>query len=297
VWVPAHYVWTPCGCVFVEGYWDYTLRDRGLLFAPVRLDFRVCFRPRWFYRPSFVVYDNCLYGALFIRPGFSCYYFGDYFDVAYRRAGFVSWVDFRMGRGGFDPLFTYYRWQNRGDRRWEVDLRGLYVARFNGTAPRPPRTFVQQTTLIQNLAVTKNVTHVTNVTVVAPLSQVNRSVVKLQPVPKEKQLEAHQHAQLLREASRQRSQVEVQVLAKNPAPLKATDAPHVAKMDLPRPPTVVHPPTTGRTPPPLPIKPEFKPLPVPNKPVVKPATGASKVEKHHAPPSKPASHEEKGEKK
>src|SRR5262249_23704527 len=26
VWIPAHYVWTPCGYVFVEGYWDYILR-------------------------------------------------------------------------------------------------------------------------------------------------------------------------------------------------------------------------------------------------------------------------------
>src|SRR5205085_714188 len=35
VWIPAHYSWTPCGYVFVEGYWDLDLQRRGLLFAPV----------------------------------------------------------------------------------------------------------------------------------------------------------------------------------------------------------------------------------------------------------------------
>src|SRR5262245_33508853 len=35
VWVPDRYEWTPTGCVFVEGYWDYPLSGRGLLFTPV----------------------------------------------------------------------------------------------------------------------------------------------------------------------------------------------------------------------------------------------------------------------
>src|SRR5581483_9567918 len=137
------YVWTPCGCVFVEGYWDYALRQRGLLFAPVRIDLRVCLRPRWCYRPCYVVADDCLYGALFVRRGCSCYFFGDYFDAGCRRLGYVSWIDVRIGRAGYDPLFSYYRCQFRNDRHWEVELRGLYVARFNGTVPRPPRTLVQ----------------------------------------------------------------------------------------------------------------------------------------------------------
>src|SRR5262249_3875557 len=42
VWIPGHYVWTPAGYVFIDGYWDYTLEDRGLLFAPVYFD-----QPLW----------------------------------------------------------------------------------------------------------------------------------------------------------------------------------------------------------------------------------------------------------
>ena len=37
VWVPARYIWTPGGCVFVVGYWVHPLERCGLLFAPVRL--------------------------------------------------------------------------------------------------------------------------------------------------------------------------------------------------------------------------------------------------------------------
>ncbi len=69
VWIPAHYVWTPAGYLFVEGYWDYPLRERGLLFAPVSIDFGLASRPHWSYRPRYVVNDDCLLTALFVNPG------------------------------------------------------------------------------------------------------------------------------------------------------------------------------------------------------------------------------------
>lgn len=34
-WVPSHYVWVPRGYVFVDGYWDYSIDRRSVLFAPV----------------------------------------------------------------------------------------------------------------------------------------------------------------------------------------------------------------------------------------------------------------------
>src|SRR5205823_4325651 len=66
VWIPAHYVWTPIGCIFVEGYWDAPLDERGLLFAPVRFDLRVWGRRP--YVPQYVVPTDFLIGALFIAP-------------------------------------------------------------------------------------------------------------------------------------------------------------------------------------------------------------------------------------
>src|SRR6266852_4478422 len=37
-WVPSRFVWATVGYVFVDGYWDRPLLDRGLLFAPVRFE-------------------------------------------------------------------------------------------------------------------------------------------------------------------------------------------------------------------------------------------------------------------
>jgi hypothetical protein len=163
VWVPAHYVWTPCGCVFVAGYWDYPLRDRGLLFAPVCFERRVWLEPHYVYTPTCVVYDDCLMGALFVRPSCGHYYFGDYFEPRYRGLGFTAWVDFRIGRSCADPLFSFYACNHAADPVWERDLRGLYAGRFRGDIAPPPRTLVQQNTVIQNITVRKNVTNITNV--------------------------------------------------------------------------------------------------------------------------------------
>ena len=44
-WVPAHYVYAPRGYVFVDGYWDYSIGRRGVLFAPVYFDAGVYAQP------------------------------------------------------------------------------------------------------------------------------------------------------------------------------------------------------------------------------------------------------------
>ncbi|MBY0523160.1 MAG: hypothetical protein K2R98_07160 [Gemmataceae bacterium] len=310
VWVPAHYVWSPCGYVFVDGYWDYTLRERGLLFAPVCIDVAVYRRPGFVYCPTYVVHDECLVGALFVRPGFRCYYFGDYYEPVHRRCGYVAWCDVRVGCG--DPLFSYYRWNNRNDTRWEVSLRATYVGRYNGEVARPPRTLVQQNTVVKNITINNNTTvnnvnvnnttvnnvnNVKNVTMIGSLNQVDKNVVKLQPVAPERRQEERKAAQQLVQASKQRGQTETQLLAKGPPPSKPTDAPRVAKLDLPKQPTVN--PQTAKAPPPHPthtetkpapnlVKPELKPTPNPVHPDLKPVASPVKPElKPSANPVKP----------
>ena len=267
VWVPAHYVWTPGGCVFVEGYWDYTLRSRGLLFAPVYLDPGLV-RANWLYRPRHVVYTDFLFSALFVRAGYGSYYFGDYFDPRYDRLGYVSWFDYRFGGRGYDPLYSYYRWENRNDRRWDRDLRDLYVARRAGEAPRPPQTFAQQTTLIQNINnKTVTVNNIKNVTVLAPMNQVDRTVVKLQPVSPERLATERKHAQQLRQATIVRQKTEVQVAAQGP-PRRPNDAPRSAKLEVTKHPAAAAKPSGKAAPsPPPPVKPEVRPA---GKPQAKP---------------------------
>src|SRR5207302_2601832 len=63
VYTPATYVWTPVGYVFVEGYWDYPLETRGVLFAPAYISPAVYVQRDFVYRPSYVIYDTALFGC------------------------------------------------------------------------------------------------------------------------------------------------------------------------------------------------------------------------------------------
>ena len=135
----------------------------------------------WTYTPSYVVQPDFLLGALFVRRGTRHYYFGDYFEPRYARSGFVPWVDYRVARNVPDANFAYYGHAFHGNPGWAKGLRQLYVARANGTVPRPPRTLVQQNQVIRKLTVNKtrnvavhknvNITHFQNVSALAPLSR------------------------------------------------------------------------------------------------------------------------------
>jgi hypothetical protein len=279
VWIPAHYVWTPGGYIFVEGHWDYDLRDRGLLFAPVLFERGLWSRPGWYYRPSYAVYSDFLLGALFTRLAWNSYYFGDYYDSRYSslRYPFMPWVDFRYGRGGgfSDPLFSYYRWQYRDNPRWGQDLSGLYLARREGRAERPPRIMTQQTTVqnITNVTNINNVTNIAKIPPVAPLSRVatatgSNAFVKVQPVPKAQITEAQKSAAALRDVGKQRVKLEAQA-----APRGGTgpEAPRPHQLNLPK--AAVQTPGAGKAkaPPPLPTipKPQGAPAAKPG-PITKP---------------------------
>ncbi len=172
VWVAAHYCPTPSGYVFVDGYWDYDLAGRGLLFAPVFFNRPLWTQPNWSFQPSYCVPAESLLSCLFVRPAHYHYYFGDYYGPAYRRRGFQPW--FSYGRRFHEPLFSYYQWSHRDNPRWLSGLRDTYKARLGGTLPRPPRTLVQQNTLIRNSRTTVvNNTTINSLRIVRPLTQVN----------------------------------------------------------------------------------------------------------------------------
>jgi WXXGXW repeat (2 copies) len=223
VYVPAHYSWTPCGYVFVDGYWDYPLRQRGIIFAPVYFGVGIYARPMYVYRPSFVIYDEAIFGALFIRPGFSAYYFGDYFEARYTRFGYRSWIDIRIG-GGYDPLYGYYRHAYASNPTWSITIGNLYAGRYRGDIPRPPRTLVQQNVVVNNITnnttVINNVNNVKNVTMVAPLSKVDKTAVTaLKPVTAAEQKQAVQLTKEVKQASIQRVKLETQAAVSQPKPV------------------------------------------------------------------------------
>jgi hypothetical protein len=134
IWTPCQYVWTPGGYAYIDGYWDYPLYNRGLLFAPVYFDQPYWQTAGWYYRPWYTVGFRGLLASLFVHPYWSSYYFGDYYDPHYRNLGFYPWYSY--GYRYYDPIFSYYYWRHHDDAHWYNNLRDTYVGRRNGTLAR-----------------------------------------------------------------------------------------------------------------------------------------------------------------
>jgi len=146
-WVPAHYVWAPRGYVFVDGYWDYSVGRRGVLFAPVYFAAGVYTRPRFHYSPVTVIDMAVFSNHLFVRPGYSHYYFGDYYAANYHDAGFYASFSFNSDRQGYDPIHAHERWDHRQDPEWDRHVAADFQNRRDHEDARPPRTLTAQVKL------------------------------------------------------------------------------------------------------------------------------------------------------
>ena len=260
VWVPAHFIWTPSGCLFVDGYWDHPFDERGFLFAPVFFN-----RGLWGggpYVPSFVIQPDFLIGPLFVRLANRHFYFGDYFDPLYDRRGFVAWPDYHPTPRAFDPAFAYYRSAHLGDAKWEPALRSLYSGRRGGEIPRPPRTLTAQSEALRTLKTNRTeeamihkdigLTHLQNATVLTPLSRINTVRVtnltgigggkvvpgrelKTLAVTKEEHDREIKSVTQMRGVSVQRRESENKMLHEGNIPVKHTDPPRSVKLDATKP--------------------------------------------------------------
>ena len=140
VWMPAHYVWSPHGYIFVDGYWDYSLDRRGVCFAPVRFVGDYYAQPGYYYRPSIVISLGVFTDHLFLRPRCRHYYFGDYYDPYYRNSGFYASYSYYSGGYGYDPIYAHQRWLHRNDNRWERRRAENFRYYRDNRDERPPRT-------------------------------------------------------------------------------------------------------------------------------------------------------------
>jgi hypothetical protein len=140
VWVPAHLRWTPYGYIYINGYWDLAVADRGIIYAPVVIDPDVV-TVGFVYTPCYVVHHEIVLDAFFVRPCYCHYYFGDYYGPAYSDCGYVSVVVY--GRSHYDSVIVYERWGHRDDPRWESVQIDIAVGRDRGRMERPPRTVVE----------------------------------------------------------------------------------------------------------------------------------------------------------
>ena len=136
IWVPPHYVWTPAGYVFVDGYWDLPFENRGVMFAPVT--FGQPLGPNAVYQPNYAVnYPGFLDSAYYL-PGSGQFFFGNFSAPRYGRMGFRPWY---AGAGQYNPLFAAHGLQNGGI----AGVQRTYAARTNGTLAGPPLNLAAQT--------------------------------------------------------------------------------------------------------------------------------------------------------
>ena len=159
LWVPARYVWSPRSYIFCGGFWDYPLDERGLLFAPVVFNRPLWTTPGWSWRPTLAVNFGLVYDSCFIKPGDNHLFFGDYYGSRDAGLGYRPWY---TGLGRYDPTFVQY-WNRGNDRQWFAGLERRYRDRGEGRLATPPRTLVQQQTIINQTV--NNTTIVNNKTV------------------------------------------------------------------------------------------------------------------------------------
>lgn len=122
VWVPDHYCYTGGGAYFVNGYWDYPLASRGLLYAPVYWSRPIYNNPGWYYRPRSVIDSALLLTALFVNPYHSHYYYGygGWGSNWYRPWWAWGWGGNRV----YDPFYSYHRWHDgRNQNNWHDHVR------------------------------------------------------------------------------------------------------------------------------------------------------------------------------
>ena len=109
IWIPSRYVWTPRGCVYRRGYWDYEFEKRGTVFAPVAFADNRHFHDSYRYRPNYCIDTGAnFFVHLFFRDNCSQYYFGDYYENQVHDNHYHSWVNRRNLHDQYDPLMAHY---------------------------------------------------------------------------------------------------------------------------------------------------------------------------------------------
>jgi hypothetical protein len=214
IWVPARYNWTPRGCVFAQGYWDYPVGRRGLLFAPVRFVQPLYTRSDFYFSPAIVIAADLLTNHLFCRPAYHHYYFGDYYAAEYGSRGIYPWFTFYHSRAGYDPIYAYQRWQHlRNDRDWERRVETEYRVRQENAERRPPHTFAAlQERLAGGVERADK-----NAPLAMPLAQLAKrpeSPVRLQPVDKQERVQQGQAALGIQKFREERLKSEVRPATK-----------------------------------------------------------------------------------
>ena len=139
LWVPPSYVPTACGYRFVQGFWDYPIERRGILYAPIYCG--ATLRPNYVHCPSVCVSTTEITSCLFVHPKCHTYCFGDYFDARYSPMGIYPCYAYHRSRFGCDPIYAHCAARHYGDSGWSRRLYDEYHYRRENPGARPPRIY------------------------------------------------------------------------------------------------------------------------------------------------------------
>ncbi|WP_367870551.1 hypothetical protein [Luteolibacter sp. Populi] len=140
-WVPSRWCWSPRGYSYVDGYWDYAIENRGVLFAPVYYRRPLWSDPGYYYTPSVVVSLGVFNNHCWIRPRSGHYYFGDYYAPRYGGLGFYPSYAWHGRRGCYDPIWAHNRWNHRHDHGWNNRFRDRFNFFRDNEGARPLHTW------------------------------------------------------------------------------------------------------------------------------------------------------------
>ena len=161
VWISPRYAWTPAGCVYLPGRWDYRLTRRGCLFAPVYFTQPVYLRPNYVYRPWCALNTPNLLVHLWVRPNYGHFYFGNYYGSNWENCGVTPWCQYQPYRNCYDPMLTQLQCHYRQSGvNFISRLDGWHNHYASNVSSRPPQTWNEQVRFVNNIGVNK--TNVTN---------------------------------------------------------------------------------------------------------------------------------------
>lgn len=157
LWTPARNVATAGGYVFTPGYWDYRFDQRGMVFAPVRVNGGANANANIRFTPQAVIPANVLQFHLFGQANSNTYLFGNYYDARYANAGIRPWYTGQIVKGVPDPLFGYYNWLYSRNGSNYLDVLTKWNGHFvNNVNLRPALTLADQLNLAQTEQGAKN---------------------------------------------------------------------------------------------------------------------------------------------
>jgi hypothetical protein len=210
LWMPPSYCWSPRGWVFCDGYWDYPLGRRGLVFAPVYFSAGVYRRPHFFFSPTVVIDAGRLPFCLFTRPSYCHYYFGDYYAASYDGLGIFPWFAVRSYRGYVcDPFFSYYECYNRRrDADWLANLRGWHQYYRTHADQRPPHTLAAQQQLLARAGNRPDREFLGLTETLNDLQRKPNAPIRLTSISSAQKVQIHQTARLMTQSGTQRAELE-----------------------------------------------------------------------------------------